>query len=161
MITIYNTNNLIDYLRKSSYSRINVIGSPGSGKTTLVKKLSKKLGYTSLNIDELFEYNNDIKSILDQIESALKNNDSLICDGTYTSLLSEKRINQTDVFVLLDRHPLICLIRIFFRNFKSQTTFKKEKISFKIIKVVLSFNYKYQRIIKEKIPSEKIISFYE
>ena len=155
-----NIDDLISYLKRQSYTKVNVIGSPGSGKTTLVKILSKKLNFKFLNIDELFENNSDTKLILNKLESTLKKEEALILDGTYTSLLSSKRINQTDVFILLNTNTFLCLKRVFNRNLNHQSTYENEKLSFKIIKVILSFRRKYLRIINKKIPIEKIIIFY-
>lgn len=93
---------LINLIKSKNYSRINIIGSPGAGKSTLAKIMSESFGYKLIDLDLLLytnmgkrkSYEEDIKSIQSM---ALDNN--IIIDGTYTSSLAF-RVNVVDLFVL-------------------------------------------------------------
>tara|TARA_Y100000385_G_C12609072_1_gene432128 strand:- start:35 stop:523 length:489 start_codon:yes stop_codon:yes gene_type:complete len=152
-----NYDNLLSYINSKKYNSINIIGSPGSGKTTLSKKLSKKLGFKIINFDELFDSLSDGCKVLNQIEKSLCLEKDLIVDGTYTSLLSQKRLLNTDLFIFLSKNPTLCFLRVVKRNLINFNLFKNEKLSFKIIKVIFSFNLYYKKKLLSKIPSEKII----
>ena len=152
-----NYNNLLSSIKSRKYNSINIIGSPGSGKTTLSKKLSKKLGFKIINFDELFDSLNDSDKVLNQIEKTLCSEKGVIVDGTYTSLLSEKRLTNTDLFIFLSKNPIICFLRVVKRNLINSNLFRNEKLSFKIIKVIFSFNLYYKKKLLSKVPSEKII----
>ena len=152
-----NYNNLLSSIKSRKYNSINIIGSPGSGKTTLSKKLSKKLGFKIINFDELFDSLNDSDKVLNQIEKTLCSEKGVIVDGTYTSLLSEKRLTNTDLFIFLSKNPILCFLRVVKRSLTNSNLFRNEKLSFKIIKVIFSFNPYYKKKLLSKIPSEKII----
>lgn len=152
-----NYNDLLSSLESREYNSINIIGSPGSGKTTLSKKLSFKLGFKIINFDELFDGLSDGSKVLNQIEKNLCSKKNVIIDGTYTSLLSEKRLLNTDLFILISNNPIVCFLRVIKRNLINSNLFKNEKLSLKIIKVIFIFNLYYKRKLLSKIPSEKII----
>ena len=152
-----NYNYLLSSLESREYNSINIIGSPGSGKSTLSKKLSEELGFKIINFDELFDKFCDGGKVLNQIEKTLCSEKNVIVDGTYTSLLSEKRLTKTDLFIFLSKNPIICFLRVVKRNLINSNLFRNEKLSFKIIKVIFSFNLYYKKKLLSKIPSEKII----
>ncbi len=64
--------NLLDFIKKNRIKKINIIGRPGSGKTTLCFKLKKSLITETLNIDSLFEKYNNFSEINYSIEEGLK-----------------------------------------------------------------------------------------
>ena len=152
-----NYDNLLSSINSKKYNSINIVGSPGSGKTTLSKKLSEKLGFMIINFDELFDSLSDSDKVLNQIEKSLCSEKEVILDGTYTSLLSQKRLSNTDLFILLSKNPIVCFLRVVKRSLINSNLFKNEKFSFKIIKVIFSFNLNYKKKLLSKIPSEKII----
>jgi len=148
---------LISSIRLKKYNSINIVGSPGSGKSTLSKKVSEELGFKIINFDELFDKLCDSGKVLNQIEKTLCSEKDVIIDGTYTSLLSEKRLTNTDLFIFLSKNPIICFLRVVKRSLTNSNLFRNEKLSFKIIKVIFSFNLYYKKKLLSKIPSEKII----
>ena len=152
-----NYNNWLSSIKSRNYNSINIIGSPGSGKTTLSKKLSDKLGFKIINFDELFDRFHDGGKVLNQIEKNLRTKKNIIVDGTYTSLLSEKRLLYTDLFIFVSKNPTLCFLRVIKRNLINSNLFRNEKLNFKIIKVIFSFNLYYKKKLLSKIPSEKII----
>ena len=152
-----NYNNLLLSIDSKKYSSINIVGSPGSGESTLSKKLSEELGFKIINFDELFDKLCDSGKVLNQIEKTLCSEKNVIVDGTYTSLLSEKRLTKTDLFIFLSKNPIICFLRVVKRSLTNSNLFRNEKLSFKIIKVIFSFNLYYKKKLLSKIPSEKII----
>ena len=152
-----NYNKLLLSIDSKKYSSINIVGSPGSGKSTLSKKLSEELGFKIINFDELFDKLSDSGKVLNQIEKTLCSEKYLIIDGTYTSLLSEKRLSNTDIFIFLSKNPILCFLRVVKRNLTNSNLFRNETLSFKNIKVIFSFNPYYKKKLFSKIPSEKII----
>lgn len=157
MKTHKNYNQLSTYISQNNYTSINIIGSPGSGKTTLSMKLTEKLGFKIINFDELFDKLGNGSKVLNQIEKTLSSEKNVIVDGTYTSLLSEKRLSNTDLFIYLSKNPILCFLRVVKRNLINSSLFENEKLSFKIINVIFSFNINYKKKLLSKIPSEKII----
>ena len=135
---------------------VNIIGPPGSGKTTLSKKLSKELQTEIINLDELFEKLNDKSKVLTHLEKCILSKQKIIIDGTYCSILSNTRLGKTDVFILLEKNPFICTTRIIKRNIFKKELFNNEKLSLKILKVIFVFNRLYRKILLSKIPSQKI-----
>jgi adenylate kinase family enzyme len=149
--------NLIEYLKRKSPSVINVIGSPGSGKTTLSKNIQYYFPeYSILNIDELFEYKSKKSKVYSDLMKEISSQDKIIIDGTYTSLLSLERINNTDLFILIDYHSLKCISRVFSRHVKGKYKFHNEKLSLRLVSEILHFPQKRIKIINQ-IREEKLI----
>lgn len=74
-------------------SRINVIGTSGSGKSTFSKKLAEVLNYPHIEMDQLFWGPNWQSSSDDVFNSNLKNaikGDKWVLDGNYTRTLPIK-----------------------------------------------------------------------
>ena len=95
---------------------INIIGPPGSGKTTLSKKLSKELQTEIINLDELFEKLNDKSKVLTHLEKCILSKQKIIIDGTYCSILSNTRLGKTDVFILRKESTKNCNKEKYFKK---------------------------------------------
>jgi adenylate kinase family enzyme len=99
--------------------RVLVIGSGGSGKSTVSAKLGELLNVEVSHLDKLYwragwvepETDEWIKTITNLIET-----DSWIIDGNYSGTL-ELRLQRCDTVVFLDLSRALCLWRILKRFF--------------------------------------------
>jgi len=94
--------------------RVLVIGSGGSGKSTLSKRLGAVLGLPVIHLDTLYwspgwiepdkaEWAQTVRSVIDQ--------EAWVLDGNYSGTLPQ-RIEACDTVVFLDVSRLICLWRV-------------------------------------------------
>jgi len=94
--------------------RILVIGSGGSGKTTVATRLGESLNLEVSHLDQLFWRPGWSKPAPEewlQIVTDLTDQDSWILDGNYSGTL-ELRIRKCDTVVFLDLARWLCLWRI-------------------------------------------------
>lgn len=91
--------------------RVLVLGSPGSGKSTFSRKLSKKTGLPNCYLDQLF-WNADKTTVSrETFEKRLAKElikESWIMDGNYNFTL-RKRLEYCDTIFLLDYPTKVCL----------------------------------------------------
>ncbi len=91
--------------------KIIVIGCPGSGKSTLSRKLHNITKIPLYHLDMMF-WNSDkttvSKDIFLQRLSEVLTKDSWIIDGNYSSTM-EIRVNECDTVIFLDLPPDVCL----------------------------------------------------
>ena len=96
-------------------NRIMIVGSPGSGKSTLSKMLSQKLGYPILHLDKIYHIDNknsiSKEELKDQIAKFVETNEFFIIDGNYGSTM-EDRMQFVDTVIILDINTNICLENI-------------------------------------------------
>lgn len=103
-------------------NKIYILGSVGSGKTTLAKKISKKLKLKIFSLDDIYwkkKYSvkrkeNDKKKMLSKI---LRDNKKWVIEGASSSFVSNA-IKQADLVVWIDLHHRILNFRIIKRSFK-------------------------------------------
>jgi len=94
--------------------RILVIGSGGSGKSTLSRKLGEILGLQVIHLDRLYWSAGWVETPKDQWSmkvDELLSRASWIMDGNYSGTLL-KRIQASDTIIFLDMPTLLCLWRI-------------------------------------------------
>jgi adenylate kinase family enzyme len=96
-----------------------VIGCPGSGKSTLSKRLSNKYNVPVLHLDVLKHIDNNTRisrdELVQKINEFVNNNDSWIIDGNYMSTL-DFRLGLCDKVILLDIGTEECLKNVFLRS---------------------------------------------
>lgn len=151
------TKGLIDWIKKNNIKKINIVGSPGSGKTKLTSIINKYLNFSIVNIDRLFQDYDNKNLVESELNNKLCEKDSILIDGTYTSILKKKRVENTNIFIIIKESKIKCFKRVVSRQLMNQSLLNNELISYKLLKSILLFNSKHNKKLIELIPNEKII----
>ena len=146
---------LINFISENNFNKINLVGRPGSGKTTLSKKLRNKLKTDLLNIDSLFEEFKEDSLIKEIIVNKLTASKKIIIDGTYVSLLNPERIGNTDLFIFVNSSILNSIFKVTRRAILGQNKYKNEKLSLRLMKQILLFERK-KALIESRVERNKI-----
>jgi adenylate kinase family enzyme len=138
-----------DTLDLSKYKRINVIGSPGAGKSTIALSISKKLCIPVFDLDCYLYHDKCVrKNKLETIASidSILDRDSFIIDGTYTTSF-EHRLNKVDLIVLVENPSYRCFYNFFKRLFFSKKLKCGERLTIKTFVLLLTFNLKQKDVL--------------
>ena len=99
--------------------RVLVIGSGGSGKTTVAKQIAAKTGLPLIHLDQLFWHPGWVPTPdpeWDRVTDELIARDAWVMDGNYGRTLP-KRMAAADTVVFLDMPRVVCTWRILKRRF--------------------------------------------
>lgn len=102
--------------------KIMVLGTPGSGKTFLSKKLSGILGIKVYHLDRLMwnpGWHEKPFEEMVQIQEDILQKDSWIIDGYYHKI-ADARFAQADTIILLNLPRCVCLCRAILRALHSE-----------------------------------------
>ena len=102
--------------------KVLVIGSGGSGKTTLSKAVAARTGLPLIHLDRLFWHPGWVPTPDDEWDAIileLTQRDAWIMDGNYGRTLAT-RLAAADTVIFLDVAPLVCLWRIFKRRLRTR-----------------------------------------
>lgn len=97
--------------------KIFIVGSPGAGKTTLAKKLSKKFNIPHFDLDDIRFPKPNIKRSDEQalpLVEKLIQKPNWIIEGVYISWI-EKYLHEADKIIFLDTPYLVALYRVILR----------------------------------------------
>ncbi|WP_052495450.1 hypothetical protein, partial [Staphylococcus gallinarum] len=102
--------------------RIIIIGSPGSGKTFLSKKLNKKFKYPLYHLDDIY-WKEDWVSIPDNVFQSkildILKKDEFIIDGNYGDSIY-LRAEKADTIIIMKTPLYLCLFRILKRTIQNK-----------------------------------------
>lgn len=102
--------------------KILVIGSPGSGKSTLSRQLAQRLGISCIHLDQLWwkdKWVNVSREEFDALLQAELERESWIIDGNFNRTLPH-RLQYADTVIWLDFHTTVCLWRVWHRRGKTR-----------------------------------------
>ncbi len=129
--------------------RIIIIGSPGSGKSTLSFKLKEKLGIDIIHLDKIFWRDNWTNISREEFKELLEielQKEKWIAEGNYSDSIP-LRLKYVDTVIFLDFKTITCLARVIKRVFKYYGKTRPEmgencpeRFDFVFIKYVLNFN---------------------
>lgn len=101
-------------------NRVMIIGSAGSGKSTLTQKLSNILALPVIHLDKYYWKPNWIPTPneeWDQVVNEFTMKEQWIMDGNYSRTI-DLRISRADLIIYLDMPRWLCLYRILKRRVK-------------------------------------------
>lgn len=105
---------------RDTMQRVMIIGSSGSGKSTIARKLGVITGLPVIHIDKMYWKSGWIlrpaEETIEMVKSAVKA-DQWIFDGNNTSSF-EYRISRADTLIFLDFPTYICIYRVIMRLVK-------------------------------------------
>lgn len=149
-------------------NKIILIGSGGSGKSKLARKLGECLNIQVYHLDRLFWKPGWIAVPKDEqrkVQRELVRRDRWIIDGNYGGTM-DIRINAADTIIFLDMPRWVCVYRVFKRWWQYRKKTRpdmgagKERINFAFLKWVWHYpKDKKPGILKrlEQLPEEKTI----
>jgi adenylate kinase family enzyme len=109
---------VVDYLKKKIPKRIHIIGSVGSGKTTLAKLLSKRYNIKYYELDNVVwerHKSGDIRRTDEDRDKYLEqivNTKSWIIEGAHSQAWVSKSFNNAELIIFLDTPYFVRTIRI-------------------------------------------------
>lgn len=107
--------------------KISILGYSGAGKSTLTNRLGKLYNIPVLHLDTVQYMENwqerEKEEKLKIVEEFLNKNSSWVIDGTYSGLHFQRRLEESDMIIMLLFNRFVCFKRVVsrYREFKGHT----------------------------------------
>ena len=140
-------------MRKTIYKRIHIIGSVGSGKTTLAKEISSQLHIPYYELDNVVwirHKSGDIRRTEQEREAYLNSilqSDSWIIEGVHNEEWVNNCFHHADLIIFLDTKYSIRTYRIIKRFLKQKL--RLEKANYKPTLAIFFKMFKWNRYFEE------------
>lgn len=152
--------NILETIKLGGFKRINVVGSPGAGKSTIAQKIANITGFELYDLDNYFYEDGckrrNVNDTLRQIDRILLK-DCFVMDGTYTSSF-KYRLPKVDLVVLVDKPTASCFYHFFKRALLNKNLKCGERITLKTLLLLLTFRF-YQKNKIEILARDENITF--
>lgn len=147
-----------------------ILGSAGTGKTTLAKMLAEKLAIPYLHLDALYWVKDwqalDAKTFAHKIHAFIDKNPRYVMDGNYTKHLFIERLQRADTIIILEYERQMSLKGIIAREKAYKHRYRSdmaegcyEQIDQEFLHYVYHFESKLQKMIAtvERFAGQKYI----
>ncbi|MDL4840236.1 EutP/PduV family microcompartment system protein [Aquibacillus rhizosphaerae] len=136
---------------KTSPKKIHIIGSVGSGKTTLAKELSSKLDIPYYKLDNVVWIRNnsgDIRRTEHEYLNSILKSETWIIEGVHNEDWVSDCFNYADLIIFLDTNYSIRTYRIIIRFLKQQLRLEisNYKPTFKIFMKMFKWNRYFEEV---------------
>ncbi len=141
-------------VNKTIPKRIHIVGSVGSGKTTLAREISSKLGIPYYELDNVVwirDESGDIRRTDQERETCLNSiiqSESWITEGVHTADWASPCFHRADLIVFLDTKYSIRVYRIGKRFFKQKL--RIEESNYKPTREIFIKMFKWNRDFEKK-----------
>lgn len=102
--------------------KISILGYSGAGKSTLARQLGELYGVPVLHLDTVQYKPNWEKRERSEMEKIvgdfLDKNESWVMDGTYSGICFKRRLDGSDIIILILYNRFVCFWRVVKRYFK-------------------------------------------
>lgn len=140
--------------------RIMIIGSPGSGKTTLSGIIAEKLGLPMVHLDRLGWKSGWVIRPREEFDAMLAEEltrEQWIIDGNYNRTI-DVRLERADTVIMLDYPTYICVLRVLKRFIMNlgrtrpdMTEGCPERLDMEFLIYVCNFRRKYRQKLLDKL----------
>ena len=147
--------------------RIMIIGSPGSGKTSLATVMAEKLGLPIVHLDRLGWKSGWVFRPRDEFDALMSEElakERWIIDGNYARTI-DVRLKRADTVIMLDYPTYICLFRVLKRFVLNIGRTRPdmpedcpESIDLEFILSVLNFRRKNQQKLLDKLKAAENVN---
>ena len=147
-----------------------IVGSPGSGKSTMSKKLSEMLGIEVVHLDKLFwnpGWVESEKADFDRRLSEALEKDSWIADGNYSRTIP-LRLERADTVILLNFPRIVCVFRALKRSAFGYGRVRSdmgegcpERFDFEFLKYVWNFRKRNFQKVKSLVEQAEVENYIE
>ena len=99
--------------------RVMILGSSGSGKSTMAQRLGERTGLPVTHLDSISWLPGWVEAPKDEFDKKLREivrGDAWIIDGNYRKWALDERLERADTVIFLDFNRYVCLLRAFKRR---------------------------------------------
>ena len=132
-------------INKMKYKKIHICGTYGSGKTTLAKRLSKKLNIPYYSYDDIkyiikFTKKRSVEERISMVKK-ITSKPKFITEGAWSDY-GEESFKKADLIILVKTNPIKCVYQIIKRYIKGDREIKNDfQTAFIILKKVFIYYY--------------------